>query len=290
MNMTIDKAELPEKLRLEDKWILSKLNNVIKEVTYNLEQFDMGVAAQKVYDFIWNSFCDWYIELAKIRLNGDDEQAKKDVENVLCYVLTDILKLLHPFMPFISEEIYQALPHDEGYLMMQSWPVYREELNFPEDEIRMEKIMAAVRAVRECRSEHKVPNSRKTQITILTEQPEQYKEAGEFLSRLAGASQVTVTASAEEVGAGMVTAATADAKLCMPLRELIDVEAERARIQKELAKAHKELDFAAGKLSNQAFIAKAPEKVIADIQDKEAKAKALIQNLEEMLSSLNFDE
>ena len=290
MNMTIDHVELPAELALEDKWILSRLNTIISDVTYNLEQFDMGVAAQKVWDFVWNTFCDWYIELSKNRFSSTDETKKKNVENVLTYVLTDILKLLHPFMPFITEEIYQALPHEEGYLMMQSWPVYREELNFPEDEIRMEKIMAAVRAVRECRSEHKVPNSRKTQITILTEQPEQYKEAGEFLSRLAGASQVTVTASAEEVGAGMVTAATADARLCMPLRELIDVEAERARIQKELAKAHKELDFAAGKLSNQAFIAKAPEKVIADIQDKEAKAKALIQNLEEMLSSLNFDE
>jgi valyl-tRNA synthetase len=129
MNMTIDKIELPKELTLEDKWILSSLNKVIKEVTYNLEHFEMGVAAQKVYDFIWNSFCDWYIELAKNRFNGEDAQAKKNVENVLAYVLTDILKMLHPFMPFITEEIYQALPHEEGYLMMQSWPEYKAELD-----------------------------------------------------------------------------------------------------------------------------------------------------------------
>ncbi len=291
MNMTIERIELPTELALEDKWILSKLNTLISDVTHNLENFDMGVAAQKVYDFIWNSFCDWYIELSKNRFGSTDETKKKNAENVLAYVLTDILKLLHPFMPFITEEIYQALPHDEGYLMLQSWPEYSESLCFPDDEARMEKIMAAVRAVRECRSEHKVPNSRKTQIVILTDCAEQYAEAGEFLTRLAGASQVSVesTASGADKTRGMITVATADAKLCMPLRELVDTEAELARIKKELEKAHKELDFAAGKLNNESFVAKAPEKVIADIRDKEAKAKALIQNLEEMLSALTAE-
>ncbi len=288
MNMSIDRVELPTDLALEDKWILSKLNSVINDVTYNLENFDMGVAAQKVYDFIWNTFCDWYIELAKNRLSGTDEVKKKNVENVLAYVLIDILKLLHPFMPFITEEIYQYLPHEEGFLMMQSWPVYDEKLNFPDDEIRMEKIMSAVRAVRECRSEHKVPNSRKTQITIVTENPAQYAEAGDFLTRLAGASQVTVTDNSSEIGSGMITVATADAKLCMPLRELVDVEAERIRIKKELDKAHKDADFLNGKLNNQKFVEKAPEKVVADMREKATKANALIQNLQEMLAS--FEE
>ncbi|MBR1384357.1 MAG: valine--tRNA ligase, partial [Ruminococcus sp.] len=166
MNMSIDKTELPaeDKLALEDKWILSKLNSLIRDVTQNLENFDMGVAAQKVYDFIWNVFCDWYIELAKNRLSGNDEEKKQNVENVLAYVLTDLMKLLHPFMPFITEEIYQALPHEEGYLMLQSWPVFRDGLCFPEDEERMEKIMEAVRTVRETRSGLKVPNSRKAHI------------------------------------------------------------------------------------------------------------------------------
>ena len=287
MNMTIDNIELPSELSLEDKWILSKLNTVINDITYNLENFDMGVAAQKVYDFIWNTFCDWYIELSKNRLSGTDEAKKKNVENVLAYVLINILKLLHPFMPYITEEIYQALPHEEGFLMMQSWPVYDENMNYPADEMRMEKIMEAVRAVRECRSEHKVPNSRKTQITILTDNPNQYAEAEEFLTRLAGASQVVVTDSEADISSGMITVATSDAKLYMPLRELIDIEAERLRIQKELVKAHKELEFASSKLENQGFIDKAPEKVVSDIKEKAAKANALIQNLQDMLTALS---
>ncbi len=286
MNMTIDEIRLPETLALEDKWILSRLNQVVGEVTYNLEHFEMGVAAQKIYDFIWSSFCDWYIELAKNRFNGDDVEKKKNVENVLAYVLRDILKMLHPFMPFITEEIYQALPHDKGFLMMQSWPVVRPELSFPEDEVRMEKIMEAVKAVRECRSEHKVPNSKKSQIIIITANPEEYAEAGDFLARLAGAAGVTAVSEEPDDLSGMVTVATADAKLCMPLKELIDVESERARITKELEKAEKELEFVQVKLSNESFMAKAPEKVVNDIREREAKVKALIQNLQDMLNAL----
>ena len=286
MNMTIEKVGLPEELRLEDKWILSKLNNVIKEVTYNLEQFDMGVAAQKVYDFIWNNFCDWYIELAKIRLNGDNEKAKKDVENVLCYVLTDILKLLHPFMPFISEEIYQALPHEEGYLMMQSWPVFREDLCFTDDEIRMERIMEMIRSVRESRAELKVPNSKKSHIAIVTADTSEYSEAKDYLIRLAGASSVEIVSEELSDTKGMVSTATADAKIYMPLAELVDIESEKARIKKELEKANKEVAFVNSKLQNEKFMSKAPEKVIADIREKEAKAKALVLKLEEMYNAL----
>ena len=286
MGMTIDKIELPENLTLEDKWILSKLNHLISEVTYNLEAFDMGVAAQKVYDFIWDSFCDWYIELAKNRFNGNDLDKKRDVENVLAYVLTDILKLLHPFMPFITEEIYQALPHEEGYLMTRSWPVYREDLNFPKDEERMEKIMNFVRAVRECRAEHKVPNKRKTHITVVAADYEQFTEAKDFLIRLAGASDVSFVSEETEETANMVTVATADAKLCLPLRELVDVESEKVRIKKELEKAYKELDFVNGKLNNEKFMSKAPQKLIDDIKEKETKVNALIKNLTDMLKSL----
>lgn len=286
MNMTIDKVELPEELALEDKWILSKLNNIIKEVTYNLEQFDMGVAAQKVYDFIWNSFCDWYIEFAKIRLSGDDETKKKNVENVLCYVLTDILKLLHPFMPFITEEIYQALPHDEGYLMMQSWPEYKDELCFAEDEAVMERIMESIRAVREIRAELKVPNSKKAHMIIVTDAVDVYNASKDYLIRLAGASSVDVVADELPDTAGMTSVATSDAKIFMPLAELVDLDKEKARIKKELDKAYKELDFVNSKLNNEKFMAKAPEKVVNDIREKESKAKALIQNLLEMYNSL----
>ncbi len=286
MNMTIDKVELPKKLSIEDKWILSKLNTVIKEVTYNLEQFDMGVAAQKVYDFIWGSFCDWYIELAKIRLNGDDEEKKKDVENVLCYVLTDILKLLHPFMPFITEEIYAALPYDNGYLMLQSWPAYKEEFEFKADEVKMERIMESIGAVRECRAGLKVPNSKKAHITIVSSEPELYTDAKDFLIRMASASSVDVVTEEPEDTKGMVTAATADAKFYMPLAELVDIENEKARIRKELEKAYKEMEFVNNKLNNEKFMSKAPAHLIADVRENEARTKALIQKLEEMLNSL----
>ena len=286
MNMTIDKVELPKNLFIEDKWILSKLNSLIKEVTYNLEQFDMGVAAQKIYDFIWYSFCDWYIELSKIYLNGSDEQRKKDVENILCYVLTESLKLLHPFMPFITEEIYQALPHEKGYLMLQSFPVYTDELAFPEDEKTMERIMDSIKAVRENRAELKVPNSKKAHITIVTDVPEIYAQAKDFLIRLASASSVDVVTSDLENTNGMISIATADAKIYMPLAELVDVDKEKERISKELEKANKDLAFLLNKLNNEKFMSKAPQKVVDDIKAKEQKAKALIQNLTDMYNSL----
>ena len=286
MNMTIDKVELPKNLFIEDKWILSKLNSLIKEVTYNLEQFDMGVAAQKIYDFIWYSFCDWYIELSKIYLNGSDEQRKKDVENILCYVLTESLKLLHPFMPFITEEIYQALPHEKGYLMLQSFPVYTDELAFPEDEKTMERIMDSIKAVRENRAELKVPNSKKAHITIVTDVPEIYAQAKDFLIRLASASSVDVVTNDLENTNGMISIATADAKIYMPLAELVDVDKEKERISKELEKANKDLAFLLNKLNNEKFMSKAPQKVVDDIKAKEQKAKALIQNLTDMYNSL----
>ena len=286
MNMTIDKVELPKNLFIDDKWILSKLNSLIKEVTYNLEQFDMGVAAQKIYDFIWYSFCDWYIELSKIYLNGSDEQRKKDVENILCYVLTESLKLLHPFMPFITEEIYQALPHEKGYLMLQSFPVYTDELAFPEDEKTMERIMDSIKAVRENRAELKVPNSKKAHITIVTDVPEIYAQAKDFLIRLASASSVDVVTNDLENTNGMISIATADAKIYMPLAELVDVDKEKERISKELEKANKDLAFLLNKLNNEKFMSKAPQKVVDDIKAKEQKAKALIQNLTDMYNSL----
>ncbi len=286
MQLSIDSVKLPETLTLEDKWILSKLNQLTREVTQNLENFDIGVAAQKIYDFVWDSFCDWYIELTKTRLNGTDADKRTEVQNVLAYVLTDVLKLLHPFIPFVTEEIYQYLPHEPGYLMLQSYPVYREELNFPADEARMEKIMAAVRAVRESRSAYQVPNSKKASVILVSSHSEEYTEAVGFLQRLAGASDVTITDIEPQKAAGMVTVATSDAKLYLPLAELVDVVSERARIAKEKEKAYKELDFLSKKLNNAAFVAKAPEHVVADIREKEEKAKALIANLKEAEAAL----
>ncbi len=287
MNLSIDKIELPsaDKLALEDKWILSKLNSVIREITVNMENYDMGIAAQKIYDFIWNIFCDWYIEISKIRLNGEDAEQKKNVENVLCYVLENILKLLHPFMPFITEEIYQALPVEEGFLMTESWPVYNEEFNFPEVDT-MEEIMELIKAVREVRAELKVPNSKKVHVTIVTSAPETYNGAGDYLIRLASASSVEVTSNDLSELGGMVSVATSNAKIYLPVAEMVDIEAEKKRIQAELKKAYKEVDFLSAKLNNQGFMAKAPEKVVAEIRAKEKAARDLVEKLEEMYKAL----
>ncbi|MEG1858287.1 MAG: valine--tRNA ligase, partial [Pseudoflavonifractor sp.] len=172
MNLTIESCQLPEHLELEDKWILSKLNAAIPEITENMDKYELGVAAQKVYDFLWNAYCDWYIELTKSRLQGEDPAAKQNAQQVLCYVLTETLKLLHPFMPFITEEIWQALPHEGDFLMLQSWPVAHKELAFPEEERAMELIMDAIGAVRVRRSEMNVPPSKRAHLTVVTEQKE----------------------------------------------------------------------------------------------------------------------
>ena len=197
MNLTIDRCELPGRLELEDKWILSKLNSVIPEVTENMERYELGVAAQKVYDFIWDSYCDWYIELTKTRLQGEDEDSKLRAQQVLCYVLTETLKLLHPFMPFITEEIWQALPHSGDYLMLQQWPQHRAELDFPEEEKAMELIMDAIRGVRARRAEMNVPPSKKAQLTVSTLERAVFEQGIPFLKRLAYASDVTVEGVAD---------------------------------------------------------------------------------------------
>ena len=287
MNISIDKVELPDisDLALEDKWILSKLNDVTKEITVNLENYDMGIAAQKVHDFIWNVFCDWYIELTKIRLNGNDEKTKKTVENALCYVLICILKLLHPFMPFITEEIYQALPVEEGFLMMQQWPEYSEEFNFSEVE-KMEKIMGVIRAIRETRAEKKVPNSKKVKVSIVTENIDDYKGCEEYLVRLASASSVELSEKESGDMPGMISMATADTKIYLPLAEMVDLDAEKARIELELEKARKEVALMTGKLENANFVNKAPEKVVNEIKEKAQKAKDLVSNLEELYKTL----
>ena len=286
MNLTIEENRLPDTLEMEDKWILSKLNRTVKEVTENLEKYEIGVAAQKVYDFIWDDFCDWYIELTKTRLNGDDPALNISAQQVLCYVLTDILKLLHPFMPFITEEIYQALPHDQDFLITSDWPVYSEALNFPEDELAMEKVMEAISAVRTRRGEMRVPPSKKAHITLASADSAVYQAGEKFLLRLASASSVDFVAELPTDLTGTVTCVTADAKILLPLAELVDLDKERARIEKELAKANKNLESIRKRLANPNFISKAPESVIAGVRDSEGKAAALVSQLEESLSTL----
>ena len=296
MNLTIEDNALPEQLELEDKWILSKLNTVIREVTENMDHYELGVAAQKLYDFIWDTYCDWYIEMTKARLQGDNPAAKEQAQRVLCYVLTDILKLLHPFMPFLTEEIWQALPHEAGtevkFLMLQSWPQYRQDLAFPQEEKAVELLMDAVKAVRTRRSEMNVPPSKKAHLTIATGEQAIFTAGIPFLKRLGYASEVTVTGPSglgsdkEEAAKGVVTVITHAARIGMPLAELVDLEKEKARLAKSLKKNQAELDKLNAKLQNPGFLAKAPENVVKAEQERAEKLAALIAQLQEQAASL----
>ena len=292
MNLTIDACQLPGKLELEDKWILSKLNTAIREITENMDRYELGVAAQKIYDFIWDDYCDWYIELTKPRLQGDDEDSKVRAQQVLCYVLTQMLKLLHPFMPFITEEIWQALPHgdevEEGsFLMLQSWPEHRDELDFPDEEKAMELIMDAIRAVRTRRSEMNVPPSKKAHLTVATDEAKVFELGVPFLKKLAYAGEVTIVPAGQtSEGAGQVTVVTHAAQLSMPLAELVDMEKEKARMEKELKKNSAELEKLNTKLNNPGFVNKAPAHVVEAEKERAVKLTELVAKLQEQLQSM----
>ena len=291
MNLTIYRYELPaaDKLEREDKWVLSKLNRLVKEVTENLDSFEIGVASAKVYDFIWDTYCDWYIELTKTRLNGTDEDAKLTAQNVLCYVLVTLLKLLHPFMPFITEEIYQALPKCDGaedILMTAQWPEYTEALSFPAEESAMEAVMDLIRAIRARRAEMNVPPSKKAELMIVTDQAEPYQQGLHFIQRLAYASNVTFPETAPADVTGLVSVVTHDATAYLPLSELVDLAAERERIAKELEKAKNGLRITEGKLANEKFVAHAPENVVNAEREKVAKYQELIAKLEESAKAM----
>ena len=284
MNLTIDRVELPEQLELEDKWVLSKLNTLVKEVTDNMDAFEIGVASAKVYDFIWDTYCDWFIELCKARLTGEGERSKVNAQNVLCYVLIETLKLLHPFMPFITEEIYQALPHtaeDKGeFIMLQKWPEYRAELSFPQEEEAMGLIIDAITAIRARRNEMNVAPSKKVHYTIATAHADTFARGIPFFKRLASASDVTVADANIPTPDGSIEVVTHAARVLMPLAELVDFEKELARIAKEKANAEKQLAGIENKLSNQGFIAKAPEAVVNGAREDAAKLRALIEKLD----------
>ena len=286
MNLTIDHVQLPEQLELEDKWVLSKLNTLIREVTDNMEAYELGVASAKIYDFIWDTYCDWYIELTKARLYGEDEEAKLAAQNVLCYVLLRVLELLHPFMPFITEEIWQALPHEGDFLIRAQWPEYQERFAFTQEENAMEAVKDAISAVRARRSEMNVPPSRKAKILIVTQTPDIYAGGRDFIMRLAYASEVEVQAQSPEDLKGMVTVATHNATLYLPLAELVDIRQELERIAKEKTKAEENLARIEKKLQNESFVSKAPEAVVNAEREKADKARALIAKLEESAAAM----
>ena len=285
MNLTIGEPGLPamEDLEQEDKWVLSKLNTLIREVTANLDAYEIGVASSKVYDFIWDTYCDWYIELTKTRLYSENEKSKLAAQKVLVYVLDQTLRLLHPFMPFITEEIWQAIPHAGKFLISAEWPVYREEFAFGAEEAAMEQIIEAITALRARRAEMNVPMSRKVNLTIAASQPEVFEAGKAFFLRLAGAEDVKVcgmeAAEAASGDDGLVEVTTHAARLFMPLSELVDFEKELARIAKEKENCLKQIAMFESKLSNEAFVSRAPEKVVNDQKEKLAKNQALLAQL-----------
>lgn len=272
---------IPQELALEDKWILSLFNKLTKEVTDNLDKFELGIAVQKLYDFIWDVFCDWYIEIAKIRLNSGDEKASQTARDMLVYIMSNTLKLLHPFMPFITEEIWQTLPHDGESIMISEWPVFREEYDFSVEEQEMDRIMEAVRAIRNRRAEMNVPPSKKAKYFIATAYKDTFEKAGIFMQRLASCSEAEIGDSFEIDGA--VCIVTTDAKIYIPLGELVDFEQEIARLNKEKVKVLKDLEFIDKKLNNENFVAKAPKAVVDGQREAAQKLRDKIAMIDESI-------
>ena len=278
--------QLPTELEIADKWVLSKLNTLISEVTDNMERYELGIAVQKIYDFIWDTYCDWYIELTKARLYSEDASRKNTAMQVLVYVLDQTLRLLHPFMPFITEEIWQSLPMRESALIVAKWPEASEKLSFKTEEAHMESVMNAIRAIRNRRAEMNVPPSKKATLYVLTAAPQVFTEGEGFIQRLAYADKVELLDKEPENLNGLVTCATADAKLYIPMGQLVDIAKEQERISKELEKARKNLAGLNGKLSNENFVSRAPEAVVNAEREKAKKAADLIAALEESLEAL----
>ena len=284
--LTIDKIELPEELEIEDKWILNEFNNIVAEVRDNLDKYELGVAAQKVRDFFWDNICDWYIELIKPRLfeTNTNEKTKLSAQNVLCYVLTNTLALLHPFMPFITEEIWQALPHDGDELIVANFPEYNEKLVFTEAAQDMKNAMALIKEIRQLRLNMNVPVSKKTRIYIDTENESSYKNGEEFIKKLASANEVIIGKA--PTTDGMACAVSADAKAYIPVGELIDVEKEKVRLEKEKARLNSEIERIDKKLSNQGFVSKAPAAVVEEEKEKREEYVRLLENVEKAYSDL----
>ncbi|MCD7722483.1 MAG: valine--tRNA ligase [Clostridiales bacterium] len=275
---------LPQNMRLEDKWIITRLNAVAGEVTENIEKFELGIAISKLYDFPWSVFCDWYVEISKIRMQNAD--MADEAKNILVYVLTGIIKLLHPFMPFITEAIYQALPHECESICISSWVSYDEKLDFAAEAQEFERVIAAVRAVRNRRNEMNIKPSRKANILIETDFTDTFESCISIIKKLAMANEVIVKKTAD-APQNSVAIITNDAKIYIPMSQLVDFAAERQRLGKEIAAAGDKLEFIEKKLGNESFVNKAPEAVV---QKNRAEAKKLaekIRNLKAALAELS---
>ena len=272
-----------------DKWILSKANKLAKEVTENMDKYEMGIAVQKVYDFVWEEFCDWYIEMVKPRLWNAEDKTQAAAIWTLKTVLIQSLKLLHPFIPFVTEEIFCNLQEEEESIMIASWPEYQEAWNFAEEETAVELIKEAVRSIRAVRLSMNVPPSRKATIYVVSEKETVrsiFENSKVFFAQLGSASEVLVQADKDGISEDAVSAVTADAVLYMPLAELVDIAKEIERLEKEEAKLQKELARSKGMLSNEKFISKAPEAKIAEEKEKLAKYEATMAQVQERLAAL----
>ena len=275
---------LPEALETEDKWVLSKYNTLVKSVTDNLDRFELGIAVQKLYDFIWDILCDWYIELVKVRLREEGETAA-NARAVLVYVMSNTLKLLHPFMPFITEEIWQTLPHEGESIMISAWPEYDPALDFSADETEMERVMDAIRAIRNRRAQMNVPPSKKAKVIVETTYQDTFANGAKYMQRLAFASEVEVCAQAQ-APAGAVSIVTADAKIFIPLDQLVDLKAELARLNKERDAAVKQAENIKAKLANENFVSRAPEHVVQTQRDNLARLNDQIAKLDESIAAI----
>ncbi len=290
VHMNIDefdvKNELPKDLTTEDKWIVSTLNTVAGEINENLEKFELGVAVAKVYDFAWDVFCDWYIEFTKPRLQASGEDAQ-NARQVLVWVLDRTLRLLHPFMPFVTEKIWQTIPHNGETIMLSQYPGFDPELSFPDAESRIEKVMEAIKAIRNRRQEMNVPPSKKAKVYIATQFEDTFKEGERFICRLASASGVEFADESFNLE-GAVTIVTGSAKIYIPMDELVDRKAELERLNKELAQVEKRLAQSEGKLNNQGFVAKAPAQVVEKVKSQAEKEREKIALIKAAIDALNL--
>ena len=275
-----------ELLDMSDKWVLTKLNQVAGAMTDNLDHFEMGLAAAKINSFIWDVYCDWFIEIAKPRLNSGDAEQADTARRVLVYVLDKALKLLHPFMPFITEELYQALPGSAETIMTQSWPTFDEAHNWAEEEEAFEKVMDYIKAVRTMRTEMNVHPAKKTSMIIETADPAPFRNAEVYLAKFAFATDVTFTEKYEGSTDGMVQVSTHTARGFIPMMELIDREKELKRLHKELEKAEKEANMFRNQLNNPKFVERAPEKLVNETRTKLAASEDKIANINQSIQAL----
>jgi len=283
----IDYDTMPQKLCYEDKWILSKLNKLIKETTINLNNYDLGVWTQKVYDFIWGEFCDWYIEMVKPRLYDKENKTREAAQYTLNKVLGDSLKLLHPIMPFITEEIYTKLYNNDESIMISSWPKYSEEFNFAKEEKQIEKIKQIIIGIRNIRTNMNVHPAKKSTLIFVTENDEEMIiDSQEFIKKLGFADKIIVQGNKNNIPQNAMSVLSEELEVYLPFDELVDIEEEKKRLQGEKQKLEAEVERASKMLSNPGFVNKAPENKIKEEKEKLEKYKQMLENVEERLSKL----